>query len=94
MTWFSPEYLAYIDSPQWQAVRARKLAEVGERCQNCHSWRYELDPPRILQVHHLNYDQPFGQERMSDLQVLCVPCHEKATRRMRRNRRIRRWLVS
>ena len=30
-----------------------------------------------LETHHLNYER-FGCERMSDLRVLCKPCHDAA----------------
>ena len=35
-----------------------------------------------LETHHLNYDR-FGCERMTDLRVLCKPCHDEADEKRR-----------
>lgn len=45
--------------------------QAGHRCQDCGR------PSPSLEVHHLNYER-FGHERMSDLRVLCTPCHDAA----------------
>lgn len=85
MPYLSPEYRAYIDSDAWLLMRERKFRQVGRRCQKCGYGPYPL------QVHHQTYKR-LGHEWLSDLQVLCIPCHEKVTRRTRRNRKIRRFL--
>ena len=90
MTYLSPEYRAYMHSPEWQEVRRRKFDQVGERCQRCGKWRHQLESPRILQVHHKTYKRLF-HEWLSDLEVLCVPCHEIKTRRMRMRRQVMSW---
>lgn len=63
-----------MDSAQWRYIRElmKKLAKF--RCQDCGK------PSSTLEVHHLNYER-FGRERMSDLRVLCVPCHKIADKK-------------
>ena len=53
------------------SFRDAKLSIAGYRCEQCGA-RDRLD------VHHLTYDRFGGDERMSDLRVLCRPCHNKA----------------
>jgi 5-methylcytosine-specific restriction endonuclease McrA len=91
LVYLSPEYRAYIASPAWQAVRQRKFAQVGRRCQKCRRWWHQLRRGEWLEVHHLTYDRLF-HELLRDLQVLCNTCHAKETRRTRRNRAVRRFL--
>lgn len=69
---FSPQYLAYINSKSWYAKRDLVLRKAGYRCWWCGSiWR--------LQVHHLTYER-LGNERLTDLMVLCEGCHGWVTR--------------
>jgi len=64
-------YLAYLNSPAWRARRSRKLQDAGWRCERCAA-------KRELQVHHRSYER-LGAEWDSDLEVLCVDCHEAQT---------------
>ena len=57
-----------MQSPKWFEKRAAALAFHGPACDTCGASEY-------LHVHHLNYKR-LGAELMSDLQVLCRPCHE------------------
>lgn len=66
------EYLTYLGSMQWQALRHRLISRAGYRCQDCN-----VLSMNHLQVHHLTYDR-LGHERDEDLRVLCVDCHTKA----------------
>jgi hypothetical protein len=59
----------YLKSPYWQAVRTRALQRAGGCCQRCRRQSRRLD------VHHLTY-RNLGQERESELMVLCRECHE------------------
>lgn len=66
-------YTRYIQSDDWRSVRAAALKRAGYCCESC-------GIPQIkaaLQVHHKTYER-FRYERPADLQVLCVPCHERA----------------
>jgi 5-methylcytosine-specific restriction endonuclease McrA len=67
----TPEYLARINSPKWQALKARLLRERGRRCERCGATDKRLD------MHHRNYDR-LGREEDYDLQLLCRECHEIA----------------
>jgi HNH endonuclease len=82
MARFSPEYLAYMQSPQWRQFRERVLARDGYRCVTCRG-------RRSLEVDHLTYVR-LGHERLSDCQTLCHPCHVRKTRVARRRRGGRR----
>jgi hypothetical protein len=60
----------YLKSDHWKAVRGRALLRAGGYCAGC---RRQM---RHLEVHHLTY-RNLGQEKESDLMVLCHRCHEK-----------------
>lgn len=61
-------YLAYLNSAEWRARRNRRLQQSGYRCERCPA-------KRNLNVHHKTYER-LGAELDSDLEVLCVDCHE------------------
>ena len=54
----------------WRKRRHAKVEAVGGKCASCPAVTTHLD------VHHLNYDR-LGEERDSDLEVLCRDCHQK-----------------
>ncbi len=64
-------YNAFLASPQWAWVRKMKLRQADFTCQGCGI----RGTRRELQVHHLNYDRPWGRESFNDLLVLCQRCH-------------------
>ena len=69
-----PEYDKYIKSAQWRNISDLLKKQAGYLCAHCrHS-------STTLEVHHLTYER-FGHERMSDLVVLCKPCHEAADKK-------------
>jgi 5-methylcytosine-specific restriction endonuclease McrA len=77
------EYRAFMQSPEWKAIRKAALARAGHRCE-------ELIPnplpggismlrcpaTRRLTVHHRSYARFGGRELPSDLQVLCKEHHD------------------
>lgn len=65
----SPEYQAYINSPEWRAKADAAKARAGHRCQLCNR-----DGP--LDAHHRTYERFGGGELPEDLTVLCRGCHE------------------
>lgn len=69
-------YLAYLDSPEWQAIRQKVLDRDGHKCTHCGS-------TKILQVHHRTYKRLF-HERLSDLVTLCKKCHMALHKRKRK----------
>jgi 5-methylcytosine-specific restriction endonuclease McrA len=66
----SPEYLAYMKSPEWDKRRRAALARAFYRCERCGRGNRKLD------CHHKTYAR-FMNERASDLMVLCRPCHKR-----------------
>ena len=59
----------YLRSPHWKALRRLKISSVGYRCEKCKT-RGRLD------VHHIHY-RNLGNEKLSQLRVLCRACHRK-----------------
>lgn len=62
------DYPEYLQSATWQTKRRKKLVQANGRCQVCGS-------DARLEVHHNTYAR-VGNERMSDLLVLCRECHQ------------------
>lgn len=71
-----PSYRRYLKSDKWKALRERKLRQVGYKCEECPNTTY-------LQAHHLTYER-VGNERLSDLKILCKWCHRRKHRRRRK----------
>jgi len=63
-------YNKYINSKIWKAFKKSIIEERGEFCEDCGI------ATNKLHLHHLNYGN-FGNELSTDVQLLCVPCHEK-----------------
>ncbi|KAA3645534.1 MAG: HNH endonuclease [Chloroflexi bacterium] len=61
-------YREYLQTPEWKERRKRHLISAGYRCQLCNSSGVTLN------VHHRTYDRR-GNERFTDLIVLCQDCH-------------------
>lgn len=61
-------YCDYLQTPEWQATRKRKLKQANYKCQVCNTNGKTLD------VHHRTYERR-GNERDADLIVLCRDCH-------------------
>lgn len=64
-------YREFLRSGKWWAVRTRTLRKAGYKCAACGRRR----PKRELDVHHKNYNRPWGEEDENDLEVLCRDCH-------------------
>jgi hypothetical protein len=62
-------YADYLRTPEWETLKVRALTDAAHRCRGC-------DISGDLEVHHRRYPKPFewGSE-LSDLVVLCHPCH-------------------
>jgi hypothetical protein len=65
----SMPYREYLVTEEWLDTRNQKLRESRYRCQLCNSGG-------LLNVHHRTYERR-GCEWMTDLIVLCHPCHAK-----------------
>ena len=73
------------DQQHWQAcqetIRAKLIAECGKViCGTC--WLEEKTSPYRFELHHRHYNN-FGKELLEDLILLCVPCHDAITNRIR-----------
>lgn len=66
----SPEYLAYMDAPEWKAKRREAFKFHGRLCVKCGT-------TRRLHVHHKNYRNLFKENVKTDLEIQCRDCHEK-----------------
>lgn len=64
------DYEDYLLSPEWDAIRSRKLEKAGYTCERCKK------PAAWLDCHHLRYPQR-GTETNKDLQAVCRACHKK-----------------
>jgi hypothetical protein len=62
-------YREYLETPEWKALREKKLKAARFRCELCNE-------PGQLNVHHRTYERR-GNEHLKDLIVLCRGCHEK-----------------
>lgn len=68
--WFdktSKQYLRYLHSKEWRALREQVIARCNKVCERC-----RLFP--VSEVHHLTYDRVYHEE-LTDLQGLCEDCH-------------------
>jgi hypothetical protein len=63
------DYDAYLRSAAWEIRRTFALEYYGARCCLCPA-------TTSLQVHHRTYER-IGAERLTDLIVLCRPCHAR-----------------
>ena len=61
-------YYAYLQSPQWRAVRAKRLQIDGFRCHICGA-------RKNLEVHHRSYERLAAKNEIYDLITLCHDCH-------------------
>jgi hypothetical protein len=75
------DYEAYLRTPHWRAVRRRYWASKRpKRCAACGIAGVPLD------LHHKTYAR-LGKERLSDLTLMCRPCHEALHKRKRKKKR-------
>lgn len=61
------EYLEYLSSRVWKSKVAAVKKRCGNVCERCHKFLVD-------DVHHLTYER-IHEERLEDLQGLCVGCH-------------------
>jgi 5-methylcytosine-specific restriction endonuclease McrA len=73
------EYAAYLESPEWAWKRYAILEYYNYTCAVCGYWNKQQGVS-AMHVHHLTYAR-VGNERPSDLQVLCNTCHTATHKR-------------
>lgn len=61
-------YREYLQTAHWQNLRVSMLKRAGYKCSVC-------GESKPLHVHHNTYERR-GEEKLSDLVVLCHECHE------------------
>jgi 5-methylcytosine-specific restriction endonuclease McrA len=81
-------YEEYLRSPKWRRKRKDRLQIDGHACQKCGATSKQYR----LEVHHLTYER-LSDERMEDLQTLCVLCHPFETSEQRRKKYANRVFV-
>lgn len=65
------EYIDFLDTPYWDAVRSKKLFQAYYKCSLCNG-------NENLQVHHKTYENHgYEHNNLDDLIVLCGNCHSK-----------------
>jgi len=67
-------YELYMRSGWWKRLRFCALQRDGFACVQCGASKVKLH------VDHLVYSEP-GEERMEELQTLCIYCHARKTRK-------------
>lgn len=76
MTW-KEKYYEVIASARWKKIRQRFINKANGTCPKC-GWKKESwDKSRTLDLHHKTYER-LGNERDSDLELVCSVCHAKA----------------
>ena len=63
-------YTEYLMTQHWRCLRKIIYELKKQKCQKCHKEIQEYN------VHHLTYKR-IGNERITDLQLLCYDCHER-----------------
>jgi 5-methylcytosine-specific restriction endonuclease McrA len=63
------DYWDYLQTQHWQNLREKVYEQRNHTCQRCHK---EIS---VFQIHHITYVR-IGHERVSDVQLVCVKCHE------------------
>lgn len=68
------QYQSYLQSDGWERTRIKVLQRARYVCEAC-------GEERATQVHHVNYDDPRGEELLWNLRAVCGACHERITAR-------------
>ena len=63
-------YKAHLNSHKWRVLKANVMNERGRKCERCAA-------TFGLQLHHKTYER-LGHELLTDVELLCVDCHELA----------------
>jgi 5-methylcytosine-specific restriction endonuclease McrA len=71
----SPDHRRYLRSASWKALRLLIFKRDGYTCRVCGRKSFDT---RKLHAHHLTYDR-LGNERMTDLETVCMRCHRRVS---------------
>ena len=64
----------YLQSAQWKALKVKALERDNHQCVECGS-------PYTLDLHHITYTR-LGNERLSDVAILCREFHSQKHKRL------------
>lgn len=67
-------YRRYMDSPEWQIVRAECMRRAKGKCEQCKRFA-------AREVHHVTYRADLFETVAGDCVALCMACHEKKHRK-------------
>lgn len=70
----SPEYLEYLQTPEWRVLHDRVMKRAGGVCEACR--RDPRDGYRPVNAHHLTYRHIF-HEFLFELVAICRDCHDR-----------------
>lgn len=84
----SPEYKAYISSPEWQLKRKEAIAYHGEACKSCH----KVPRNKSVDIHHLSYTNFTNENVKTELVPLCRTCHTAVHRQFKLNNSLNKTL--
>lgn len=68
----------YLKSSKWKMLKMLKLSKTNNKCESCGS-------THNLHLHHNTYKR-LGDEKLSDLNILCDKCHNKLHKKLGKNR--------
>jgi len=84
---FQKTYQDYLKSAVWADKRKQALSRADYRCESRGAMFVNNSS---LDVHHLTYERVGGEEELSDLEILCYPCHHNADKKRDRQTNERR----
>lgn len=67
----SQQYREVLKSKRWKEFSRYAVHQAQNECQRCGM------PKKPLHVHHLHYDT-LGNEKLTDVEVVCRDCHPEA----------------
>ena len=76
LTW-RERYQIVISSERWKRLRLKLIEKNESKCSRCGWQKNAFDKSRNLELHHKTYER-LGEERESDLEIVCSICHVKA----------------
>jgi 5-methylcytosine-specific restriction endonuclease McrA len=71
------KYREVVNSSRWKKLRQKFIERQDSKCLRCGWCKVAWDKSRNLELHHKTYDR-LGEERESDLELVCSVCHELA----------------
>lgn len=70
----SLEYIAYINSEDWERKKRERMELDDYRCVCCGR---HIAHCKTMQVHHISYQRLGHEDARTDLCTVCGSCHKK-----------------